>query len=82
METQSSKVPKFGTGYPTGWGAVRAEPEPGTRNRADTGIRVPGYPGYHTLFAPLFAFDQRRRKADTSTRVPGLPCTISSPCSF
>ena len=70
---------KIGTGYPTGCGAVEAEPKPATRVPADTGTRVPGlpyticsplsvctrvpeYPGYHTLFAPLVALERWRGK--------------------
>ena len=31
-------------------------------------IRVPGYPGYHSLFAPLVALERQRGKAYTGTR--------------
>ena len=58
---------KFGIGYPTGWAAVEAEPEPGTR--------VPGrhrYPGYHTLFGSFLALLRRRVRR---TRVSGYPGT-------
>ena len=55
---------------------------PGSRQ-----TRVPGYPGYHTLFAPLLAFQRRRmRRTRVSgypgTRVTGLLYTICSPFRF
>ena len=47
---------------------------------ADTGIRVPGYPGYHeALFAPFFAFEWRRGMVDTGTRVTTYQVPYSLP---
>ena len=43
------------------------------KKKADTGIRIPGYPSHHTLFAPIFAFERRRGKVGKVTRVPSYP---------
>ena len=45
---------------------------------ADTGIVVPGYPGYLTFFAPLVAFERRRGKANSGkNRIFSFCCSRS-----